>query len=118
MSVVNLKQYGQMIAEQEEVRQHAKEIGIEHLDEQMAYAKELGLEFSLDDMQALAEEAGMTEDELSEEQLEQIAGGVATTTGAVAIVVAGGIATLVGAALTTLVVGVGAGVAAVASKAW
>ena len=109
MSVVDLKQYGQMIAEQDEVRQHAKEIGIEHLDEQMAYAKELGLEFSLEDMQALAEEAGMTEDELSEEQLEQIAGGVIGLVGALAV----------GALVGAVGVGVvGTAVAAAVSEVW
>ena len=113
MSVVDLKKYGQMIAEQEEVRQHAKEIGIEDLDGQITYAKELGLEFTLDDMQALAEEAGMTEDELSEEQLEQIAGGVA------ALVVMGAIVigAVVGAALGGVAIG-GALGAGATSEVW
>ena len=117
MSVADLKQYGQMIAEQDEVRQHAKEIGIEHLDEQMAYAKELGLEFNLDDMQVLAEEAGMTEDELSEEQLEQIAGGAVTTSAAVlvGVLVGGG---LIGVIAGGAVTGFAVGVAAAASQAW
>ena len=117
MSVADLKQYGLMIAEQEEVRQHAKEIGIEHLDGQIAYAKELGLEFSLEDMQALAEEAGVTGDELSEEQLEQIAGGAITlSAGVAAIALVAGVG--LGVLGTVAVVGLGAGVAAAVSKAW
>ena len=57
-----------------------KEIGLDNVDGWITYSKnELGLEFSKEDMQALAEEVGPM-DELSEEQLEQVAGGVVTST--------------------------------------
>ena len=86
------------------MRQRAKEIGLANLDNQIAYAKELGLEFNKDDLQALADEAGLTKGELNEEQLEQIAGGCATATvalvGMAAGVVVGGLAgALVGGAV-------------------
>jgi predicted ribosomally synthesized peptide with nif11-like leader len=97
-----------MIQEDPKVRQRAKEIGIANLDNQIAYAKELGLKFDKDDLQALAEEAGITKGELNEEQLEQIAGGCVTVTFAAAV---GALGVVAG-------VGLGAGVGAVASEAW
>jgi predicted ribosomally synthesized peptide with nif11-like leader len=104
MSVADLKKYGQMIQEVPKVRQRAKEIGIADLDNQIAHAKDLGLEFNKDDLQALADEAGITKGELSEEQLEQIAGGCASVTCVAAGLVMG--------------VGVGAAVGASASDVW
>ena len=86
MSVENLKKYGQLCAENEEVRKKAKEIGIQDLEGQIAYGKTLGLEFSKEDFEALAKEdaealakeAGLDKkDGLSEEDLEKVAGGVA-----------------------------------------
>ena len=98
MSVENFKKFGQMCADNIEVRNKAKEIGEYNVEGLVAYSKELGLEFSVEDMQAVVDEAGITQDELSEEQLEQIAGGVATTTaGAVVAVVVGVV--IIGAAV-------------------
>ena len=85
MSVADFKKLGQMCAENEDIRKKAKEIGIDNLDGIIAYGKELGLDFSVDDMKALADEAGITEGELSEEQLEKVAGGVVTTTALAAV---------------------------------
>ncbi len=86
MSVEDLKKYGQMCAEKDDIRAKAKEIGIENVDGQIAYAKGLGLEFSKQDMEDLAKESGISgKDELSEEDLEKVAGGAATTTTFVAI---------------------------------
>jgi predicted ribosomally synthesized peptide with nif11-like leader len=76
MSVENLKKYGQMCAEDEKVRAKAKEIGNQDIDGQIAYAKSLGLEFSKEDMEALAKEAGVEgKDEMNEEDLKKVAGG-------------------------------------------
>ena len=80
MSVENFKKFGQLCADKEDVRNKAKEIGMYNVDGLVAYSKELGLEFSAEDIQAVADEAGITQDELSEEQLEQVAGGVTTAT--------------------------------------
>jgi predicted ribosomally synthesized peptide with nif11-like leader len=83
VSVENLKKYGQLCAEKEEVRKKAKEIGLQDLDGQIAYGKSLGLEFSKEDFAALAKEVGIEKkDELSEEDLKKVAGGVVTVTGA------------------------------------
>jgi len=76
MSVENFKKFGQLCAEDETIREKVKEIGIENIDGWIAYStNELGLEFSKEDMQALAAEIGPV-DELNDAQLEQVAGGV------------------------------------------
>ena len=76
MSVEKLKKYGQLCAENEEVRKKAKEIGVQDLDGQIAYGKSLGLEFSKEDFEALAKEAGLDgKSELNEEDLKKVAGG-------------------------------------------
>ena len=81
MSVENLKKYGQLCAENEEVRKKAKEIGISDMDGQIAHAKSLGFDISKEDFTALAKEVGLEKkDELSEEDLKKVAGGVVTIT--------------------------------------
>ena len=104
MSVENLKKYGQMCSENEEVRKKAKEIGVQNIEGQIAYAKTLGLEFSKEDAEALAKEAGVDKkDELSEEDLKKVAGGVFTSSlvglavlaGTAAAVSGGGVAALI-----------------------
>ncbi len=76
MSVEDLKKYGQLCNEKEEVRNQAKTIGLEDIGGQIAYAKELGLSFTQEDLVALAKEAGLEKcDELNEEDLEKVAGG-------------------------------------------
>jgi predicted ribosomally synthesized peptide with nif11-like leader len=98
MSVENLKKYGKQCAEDEKVRKRAKEIGTQDIDGQIAHAKSLGLDISREDFVALAREAGIDgKDELNEEDLKKVAGGVFTTTiltlvGFVAVGVAGGAA--------------------------
>ena len=97
MSVENFKKFGKMCAENEDIRKKAKEIGIGNLDGVVAYGKELGLDFSMDDIKALGDEVGVTGQELSEEELEKVAGGFVTTTAAV---VAGGVGSAAGGAAT------------------
>ena len=97
MSVENFKKFGQMCAEKEDVRKKAKEIGIDNLDGVVAYGKELGLDFSVDDIKALGDEAGITDQELSDKELEKVAGGFVTTTAAV---VAGGVGGALGGGAT------------------
>ena len=99
MSVENFKKFGQLCAEDPAIREKVKEIGIENVDGWIAYSKdELGLEFTREDMQTLAGEVGPT-DELSEEQLEQVAGGVVTSTVGVVAGVVSASAAIVGAAV-------------------
>jgi predicted ribosomally synthesized peptide with nif11-like leader len=81
MSVENLKKYGKMCSENEEVRNKAKEIGLKDLEGQIAHAKSLGLDISKEDFEALAKEAQLDgKSELSEEDLKKVAGGLVTTT--------------------------------------
>jgi predicted ribosomally synthesized peptide with nif11-like leader len=96
MSVENFKKYGKRCAEDPKVRERAKKIGMGDIKGQIAYAKELGLEFTIDDMNALAQEAGISKAELSEEQLEQVAGGAVTSTAAVVGAVIGVVAAATG----------------------
>ena len=80
MSVENLKKYGKMCAEDEEVRKKAKEIGLQDLDGQVVHAKTLGLEFSKEDFKVLAKEIGLDgKNELSDEDLIKVAGGLVET---------------------------------------
>jgi predicted ribosomally synthesized peptide with nif11-like leader len=111
VSVENLKKYGQLCEENEEVRKKAKEIGLKDLEGQIAYGKSLGLEFSKEDFEALAREAGVKrKDELSEEELKKVAGGFLTLSAAALAVLSGiAVATLGGAAV---------GAASVSGKKW
>ncbi|MDR1885084.1 MAG: Nif11-like leader peptide family RiPP precursor [Synergistaceae bacterium] len=94
MSVENLKKYGQLCAENEEVRHRAKEIGTQDLEGHIAHAYSLGLEFSKADFEALAKEAGISgKDELSEDDLKKVAGGAVTLT----LLVSGAVMAAVGA---------------------
>ena len=111
MSVENLKKFGMLCAQNEEVRKRAKEIGLNDLDGLMAYGREMELEFSSEDLAALAREAGVSRQELSEEQLEQVAGGFVTATAvmgvaALAGMVAAGVA-LAGVATLGIAAAVG-----------
>ncbi len=112
MSVSDFKKYGQLIAEDEKVRAKAKEIGINDVPAQIAYAKTLGLEFTPEDVTALVKESGLMNKELSEEQLEKVAGGFVTITAALVGAVAGVVAAGVGVA------GIGVQVGSEASTRW
>jgi predicted ribosomally synthesized peptide with nif11-like leader len=81
MSVESLKKYGKLCEEDLAVRAKAKEIGLQDMEGHIAHAKSLGLEISKEDFEALAKEAGLDgENELSEEDLKKVAGGVLTVT--------------------------------------
>ncbi len=113
MSVENLKEYASRCAAEPELRAKAKEIGLSDMDEHMRHAKSLGLDWNSDDMVAFRKEViddqGGLED-LSEEELEKVAGGVVSITIATAVGIG------VGAAAAVGVVG-GAGAAAAAGGA-
>ena len=94
MSVENFKKFGQKCVDDLDVRKKAKEIGFDDLEGIVAYGKELGLDFSVDDMQAMADELGLSADqELSDEDLEKVAGGIFSAT---ACAVAGAVGSVVG----------------------
>lgn len=87
MSVADLKKLGQLCAEDEEVKAKVKELVTDE-DDLIAYAAEHGLEITHGDLESLAEEV-KSSGQLTEEQLEQVAGGViAIVAGAGIMVVA------------------------------
>ena len=120
MSVEHLKEYVRRCATEPELREKAKALGMADLEQHMAYAESLGLEWSADDMLAFRKEAieadGGLED-LSEEDLVEVAGGGVSTTAVVVLGVAAGAAAgvVAGGAVGG---GVGAGVAAAVSGGW
>lgn len=83
MSIQDLKNYGRLCTEDETVRVRAKAIGLNNVAGQIAYAKELGFDFGPADLQGLAQEAGISKNELNEAELERVAGGFLTTTAVV-----------------------------------
>jgi predicted ribosomally synthesized peptide with nif11-like leader len=77
VSVENVKKYMNLLKENEEARNKVKEIGMKDVDGIIAHGKSLGLEFSKEDMASFAKEAGIGgKSELSEEDLEKVAGGI------------------------------------------
>ena len=75
MSLADLKEYGKRCVEEPDLRKKAKEIGLENIAGQIANAKTLGLTFTEHDFMALTKGVG-TAQELTEEQLQDVAGGI------------------------------------------
>ena len=117
MSVENIKEYTRRCFTEPEVLEVARSLAFTDIDGHMRHAASLGLEFSNDDLEALRKEvsgSGGELEDLSLEELEEIAGGGVTTTLAVAVSIGVGVAAgaVVGGAA-------GAGVGAAAtSSAW
>ena len=102
MSLENLKEYARRCAEEPELRARAKALGVSDVEGHMQEAGSLGLHWTMDDMVALRKELVDAEGELedlSEDELEQIAGGAVSVT-----------ALVVGAAIAAGVAGAGVGV--------
>lgn len=104
MSVENLKEYARRCATDPELRAVAKEIGMADMDEHMRHSESLGLDWTWDDMVAFRKEVIDSEEDLadlSEEELEQIAGGLGITTTLAVVTLAAvgiGVGAVVGAA--------------------
>ena len=77
MSLEDLKTYAKKCTEDDALRAKAKEIGLENIQGQIEHAKTLGLTWDENDMKALAQEV-QSEGELSDGDLEQVAGGFGT----------------------------------------
>ncbi len=114
MSVENLKEYARRCASDPDLRAVAKTIGMSDLEEHIRHAGSLGLDWTRADLVAFRKEVigdGEVDDlvDLTEEELEQVAGGVFVVT----LVVAGVVGAAAGAVVTTAaVVGGVAGTAA------
>ena len=106
MSVESFKQFSQKVADDEAIREKVKEIGQTNVDGIIAYANQLGYSFTSDDMIATAKEAGVNVDELNEEQLEKVAGGVATATAVAVAGVVGAAAAVASAAFAAGALGI------------
>ena len=120
MSVENLKEYARRCAAEPELLARAKAFGLTDMDEHMRHAESLGLDWSRGDLVTFRKEVVDAEgdlDDLSEDQLEQVAGGGITTTLAVVVAVSVGIGAgvVVGAGVGSAV---GGGVAAAGDGGW
>ena len=120
MSIENLKEYARRCATEPELRAKAKALGMGDAEGHMREAAALGLDWTVDDMIAFRKE--VLDDgslgELSEEDLEQIAGGAVTATAALAgMAVAAAVG---GAVVGGVAVGaaVGGGVVAAGQGGW
>ena len=115
MSVENLKEYARRCAAEPELRARARAIGTEDMEAHQRHAASLGLDWTMDDMLAFRKEVTGVQGEsdmLTEEDLDQVAGGVAMVTGIVVGIVAG-----IAAGAVVGVVGGAAAGAAVAGSA-
>lgn len=108
MSVESLKAFGNKITEDEDLKKKAQDRGLDNVDEMVALAQENGFDVTREDYKKLAEEVKSSE-ELTDDDLEQVAGGLATTLAAGAAV---------GAAAGGALVAGGAVAAANAGKGW
>ncbi len=77
MSLDKFKAFSQKVLEDQELKKKAKEIGMNDLDGIIALAKENGFDITKEDFEAAAKEFE-SNNELSDEDLEQVAGGVVT----------------------------------------
>ena len=83
MSIEQFRNFIQKVDEDESIREKVKSFDPNNSEELVSYAKSLGFEFSMQDMLDAVKEAGInpSESELSEDQLEQVAGGAFITGG-------------------------------------
>ena len=104
----NLNRFVQLVGENAEIAQKVQEIGFSDPGAIIACARELGFAFDERDLEDFGSQMLEQSDELSEEELEQVAGGV--WPGVVLGVAAAGVAGAVLAGVAGVVVGVGLGV--------
>ena len=93
MSVENLKEYARRCANEPELRDTAKTFGIMNIDEHMNQSESIGLEWDRGDLAAFQREVIEAEgdlQDLDEEDLAKIAGGICTITAVVVVGVAVG----------------------------
>ena len=115
MSVENLKEYARRCAGEPELGRQAREIGIENIDEHIRVAADMDLDWSWSDLKAFRNEMiGLEDDveDLSEEELEQVAGGAFSVTLVTSLVVGTAVGAVVGGAVAGAASGAAAGVAA------
>jgi predicted ribosomally synthesized peptide with nif11-like leader len=89
MSLEDLKAYSVLCIEDEGVMAKAKEAGVVNIDAQIALAAENGLNFTHGDLDSLSKEVGAGSSELSEDDLENVAGGFVSVGASAGVVSAG-----------------------------
>ena len=95
MSVSNLREYARRCATESDVRERARTLGLDNVEAHMDLAKSMDLEWSMSDMVDFQKEMVDAEgdlQDLSEEELQEVAGGICTTTAIVISSVAVGAA--------------------------
>ncbi|MCL6611575.1 MAG: Nif11-like leader peptide family RiPP precursor [Peptococcaceae bacterium] len=108
----NLHRFVQLVGENAEIAQKVQEISFNDPKAIVAYAGELGFEFDERDLEEFGSKMLEKADELSEEELDQVAGGAVPAI--LTVAAAGAVVAGVGAAgLAGLALGVAAGVGAV-----
>ena len=124
MSLENLKEYARRCATEPEMTAMAKKIGIEDIGQHMEYSESMGLEWDSDDWLAFREEVVAKQreyddefdlEDLSEEELEMVAGGLFSVTIVSALVVGAVAGTAVAAVGATAATG---GAAAAGDGGW
>ncbi|MBL4701099.1 MAG: class IIb bacteriocin, lactobin A/cerein 7B family [Phycisphaeraceae bacterium] len=106
MSVEDLKAYGKLCTANKEVMAAAKEAGLDNIDGQIEVASKNGLTFTQADLDALSKEVGAGSSELSEDDLENVAGGFVTALAAAVVGAAAGVVSA-GSAVTSTTQGSG-----------
>jgi predicted ribosomally synthesized peptide with nif11-like leader len=100
MSIENLKEYARRCAADPALREKAKALGASNVDGQIGHATVLGLPWTRADLDAFRKEME-ADGELTEEDLEQVAGGLVTTTAAAVATASVAVATAVTAVTST-----------------
>ena len=106
MSVEDLKAYGKLCTTNEGVMAAAKEAGVDNIDGQIEIASKNGLTFTQADLEALSQEVGAGSSELSEDDLENVAGGFVTALAAAVVGASAGVVSA-GAAVSSTTTGSG-----------
>ena len=78
MSLENVKEYARRCGSDPELRKNARAIGIENIDEHIRVAADMGLDWSWSDLKAFQKELSAAQEgveDLSEQELEEVAGG-------------------------------------------
>jgi len=117
MSVENLKEYARRCGSEPELREKAKAIGIENLEEHISLASSMGLDWSWSDVKVFQKELGDAQEgleDLSEEELEQVAGGAFSVTLVASLAVGAAVGAGVGAVAGGAAAGATAGTSAAA----
>lgn len=118
MSLEHLKEYARRCASEPVLRGKARAIGLADIDEHIRHSKSLGLEWTRRDMVNFRDEMIDSADDLadlSEEELEQVAGGAFSVTIVASLAVGAAVGAGVGAVAGTAAAG---GAAAAGGGGW